>query len=74
MVEQVIFVPSCSTLQRNALLAACICVLYTPMVSIIQPSSPSSSLELFVVRLVFHTEVNFREFVFVVLAGKIEIT
>jgi alpha-1,3/alpha-1,6-mannosyltransferase len=31
VVEQVIFVPSCSTLQRNALLAACICVLYTPM-------------------------------------------
>lgn len=31
--EQVIFVPSCSTSQRNALLAACICVLYTPTVS-----------------------------------------
>ncbi|KAG0619413.1 hypothetical protein M758_4G138000 [Ceratodon purpureus] len=29
--EQVIFLPSCSTSQRNALLAACICVLYTPM-------------------------------------------
>ena len=33
--EQVIFVPSCSTSQRNALLAACICVLYTPMVYVL---------------------------------------
>ncbi|KAJ7556987.1 hypothetical protein O6H91_05G107500 [Diphasiastrum complanatum] len=30
LMEHVIFVPSCSTVQRNALLAACICVVYTP--------------------------------------------
>ncbi|CAK9217262.1 unnamed protein product [Sphagnum jensenii] len=29
--DQVVFVPSCSTLQRNTLLAACLCVIYTPM-------------------------------------------
>jgi hypothetical protein len=30
--DQVVFVPLCSTLQRNTLLAACLCVIYTPMV------------------------------------------
>lgn len=31
VLEQVIFAPSCSTVQKNELLAACVCVLYTPM-------------------------------------------
>lgn len=66
--EQVIFVPSCSTLQRNALLAACVCVLYTPMVS------TRHLVFLLVIKLVSHTEINHREFVLVVLAGKSIIT
>lgn len=36
--QQVVFLPSCSTAQRNALLAACICVIYTPAVHALSPS------------------------------------
>lgn len=35
--QQVVFLPSCSTAQRNALLAACICVIYTPTVHALSP-------------------------------------
>lgn len=33
VLEQVNFITSCSTSERNALLSQCLCVLYTPKVS-----------------------------------------